>query len=93
MSFVCLSYRAVKGFHTFSKDMISTFHISFSFEKLSYSSVPNRRPPVLINVSIFFHPGHSYSNPPPLSARLLIIEGLFRDLAIGIARLYCVLFL
>ena len=28
-----------------------------------YSLVPNRRPPPLINFLIFFHPGHSYSNP------------------------------
>ena len=34
---------------------------------LKYSLVPNRRPPPLINFSIFFHPGHSYSNPPAIN--------------------------
>ena len=32
----------------------------------TYSRVPNNRPPPpIVNFSIFFHPGHLYSNPTP----------------------------
>ena len=41
----------------------------------TYSWVSNRRPRPLINFLIFFHPGHSYSNPLP---RLLIIGESFQ---------------
>ena len=29
---------------------------------MNYSRVPNNRPPLIVNSSIFFHPGHLYSN-------------------------------
>ena len=34
---------------------------------ISYQMYANWYPPLLINFSIFFHPGHSYSNPPPIN--------------------------
>ena len=43
-----------------------------------YSWVPVRRPAPLINFSIFFHPGNSYSNSPPPNSRMLIIGESFQ---------------
>ena len=39
----------------------------FWYTYISYQMYANWFPPLLINFSIFFHPGHSYSNPPPIN--------------------------
>ena len=68
-----------------------------------FSWARNRRPTPLINFSIFFHPGYSYSKPPSInylgkvsnSNRLfqtICLCWLFWDLDKWTARLSCVLF-
>ena len=39
----------------------------FWYIYISYQMYANWYPPLLINFLIFFHPGHSYSNPPTIN--------------------------
>ena len=38
-----------------------------------YSRVPNNRLPPIVNFSIFFHPGHLYSNPPIINFQSFLL--------------------
>ena len=44
------------------KSILKTWNVK---DVIAYSWVPNNRPLPIVNFSIFFHPGHLYSNPPP----------------------------
>ena len=43
---------------------------------MRYSRFPNNRPPSIVNFSIFFHPGHLYSNPPIINFQSFLLTFL-----------------